>query len=329
MKKIIGIIIFICAFVLNAESQTTAIQNKPIAEIFTDYHYYINDTTKTSGFGLNRAYLGYTLQLDDNFSSTLIINVGTPEDLVSEAKPRRYAFFREASIKYTHENLNIAFGMVSTRIFDFQQRFWGKRYIANVFQAVYGYGTVADMGVVIDYKVNEIIKVDLSILNGTDYSNLQIDSHLKTAVGITITPGSHAAIKLYTDLMKPHEVYQNTLIGFAGYSNDLFSIGAEASFKSNLDLTEGHHGWGLSATGAVKILKNTEIFGRYDYATSFIPNLDITNWNYSKDGRFGIVGVQYTFNPNVQMALNYQGTFPDDFQRQQANAIFLNLHFKY
>jgi hypothetical protein len=329
MKKIIGIIIFCFAFVSSALSQTPSGQNKQIAEIFTDFHYYINDTTRISGFALNRAYLGYNLQIDENFSSAVIVNVGNPEELVPGAKQRRYGYFREASVKYAHDNLNIAFGMVSTRIFDFQQRFWGKRYVANEYQSAFGYGSVADLGVVADYKLNEVFKVDVSILNGNGYSNLQIDNHLKTAFGITITPGNHLSIRLYTDLMKPLGVLQNTLIGFVGFRNDLFYIGAEASYKSNLDITEGHHGWGLSSTAAVKVVKNTEIFARYDYATSNIPNGEVTNWNYSKDGRFGVFGIQYTFNPIVQMALNYQGNFPYDDSKKNTDAIFLNVHLKF
>ena len=62
-------------------------------------------------------------------------------------------YFREASVVYTKDKLTINFGIVSTRIFDFQQKFWGKRYLGPEFQAIYGYGSVADLGVVVDYKI--------------------------------------------------------------------------------------------------------------------------------------------------------------------------------
>ena len=59
MNKILSslpIFLFLCQ-ILN--SQTAEYKGKPIAEIFTDFHFNINDTAKTTGFALNKAYLGY------------------------------------------------------------------------------------------------------------------------------------------------------------------------------------------------------------------------------------------------------------------------------
>ena len=50
------------------------------------------------------------------------------------------------------------------------------------------------------------------------------------------------------------------LLAFAGFKNELISIGAEVSFKSNLDLTEGHDVWGISATGSLFPDKKFEVF---------------------------------------------------------------------
>ncbi|TAL63733.1 MAG: hypothetical protein EPN88_11955 [Bacteroidetes bacterium] len=329
IKKFLSWLVFVLTCFQTVNSQTVVNQGKPIAEIFTDFHFYFNDTTKRTGFDLNRAHIGYNFLPGGNFSSTIIINVGTPEDLAVGSKPKRYAFFREASIAYTEDKLTISFGITNTRIFDFQQKFWGKRYLGPEFQALYGYGTVADLGVVIDYRISEILKVDLSVLNGEGYTNIQVDNSLKTAFGITITTPDKLAIRLYGDIMKPGNVWQSTLIAFAGFKNDLISFGAEASYKSNLDLTEGHHAWGISATGSFYLNEKSEIFGRYDYAASVHVPGEVLHWDYIKDGSYLIGGIQHTLSSNLNMALNWRGTFPYDPDKHHTDAIYLNALFSF
>ena len=329
MKKILPVLV-ISFFLCQVNYSQNAIHTgKPIAEIFTDFHFNLNDTAKTTGFGLNRAYLGYNILPTGNFSSTIIINIGSPEDLAEGSKPRRYAFLREASVKYSKEKLNLSFGITNTRIFDYQQRFWGKRYIASEYQSLFGYGIVADLGIVLDYKFNDILKGDLSVFNGEGYSNIQLDNNLKTSAGLTITPAKQLAIRLYGDLTKPLRLWQYTLIGFAGFKNELITIGAEASYKSNLDLTEGHNVWGISGTGSMSVSKKAEIFARYDYSSSVTVPGDIIHWNYLNDLSFVIIGIQYTFSQNVKMALNYQSKYPYDTSKQITDAIFLNALFRF
>ena len=212
----------------------------------------------------------------------IIINIGTPEDLADGAVPKRYAYFREASVAYSKEKLTLHFGMVSTRYADFQQGFWGKRYLGAEYQAAYPYGSVADLGVVIDYTLSDLLKVDLSLLNGKGYSNIQYDNSLKTAFGLTISTPNKIFVRLYGDIMKPQGVVQTTLIMFAGHKNNLFSLGAEASYKTNLDLINGHDVWGLSATGSIFLNKKSEIFARYDYAASVVVPGEELQWDYNK-----------------------------------------------
>jgi hypothetical protein len=329
MKKAFPVLFLLLINIHLAKSQTAAIQGKPIAEIFADFHYNLDDSLKTTGFGLNRAQFGYNFLPTGYFSGTIIVNIGVPEDLAAGSVHRRYAYFREASITYAKDKLNMSFGITTTRLFDFQQKFWGKRYIANTYQSINGYGFVADLGVVMDYKFNDVVTADVTIMNGEGYSDLQLDNSLRTSAGVTISPVKPLAIRLYGDISRPHGVLQYTLIGFAGYKNELITIGAEASYKSNLDMLEGHDAWGLSATGSVSLSKKTEIFVRYDYSTSVIAHGDILEWNYNNDGRFAVYGFQYTFNPNFRIAIDYQGTFPTDSGKQVSDAIFLNLHFRF
>jgi hypothetical protein len=328
MKKNFFILIIMLLSYRIVNSQALMSQGKPVAEIFTDFHYSINDTSKTTGFGITRAHFGYNYTPEGDFSALIMINIGTPEDLADGSISRRYAFFREASIAYKKEKLTMNFGMVSTRYEDFQQGFWGKRYLGPEYQAAYGYGSVADIGVVVDYRLSDLLKFDLALLNGKGYNNVQIDNSLKTAVGLNITTRDNIYIRLYGDLMKTQGVLQNTLIGFAGIKNRIFRIGVEGSHKTNLDLIRGHDVWGLSSTGSIFLSTKTEIFARYDYAASVKDAGEDLQWDYLKDATYFIGGIQRNLNGYLQIALNYRRTNPYNPGQKTTNAIYINAHFK-
>jgi hypothetical protein len=325
--SIVTIAIILISSVL--KSQTIENQGKPIAEIFTDFHYSLRREAYTTGFSVNRAYFGYNYIADQNLSATIIVQIGTPEDLASGSKPRRYAYYREASISYQKDKLSLSLGITGTRIFDFQQKFWGKRYIAITFEELNGYGVNADLGLVMDYKFNNYIKADFSLVNGEGYSNIQLDNNLKTCVGFTITPVKILSIRLYGDLIKPLGIWQSTLVGFVGLKNERFTIGSEVSHKSNLDLINGHNAWGISSTGSFNISKKSEVFVRYDYSTSANLPGDTIKFNYKKDGQFLIAGLQHTLNKNVKLALDYQCVFPADKSKSVSKMIYLNATVKF
>ncbi len=329
MKKTLPVLIISLLIFNSAQAQNAEMTGKPIGEIFTDFHYTPGDTTKYSGFGINRAHLGYNYTPDGNFSCEIMVNIGTPEDLLPGSVPKRYAYFREAAIAYTKNKLTINFGIVNTRIFDLQQGFWGKRYLGPEYQAQYGYGSVADLGVVIDYRFSDIIKADFSLLNGKGYTNIQPDNSLKAAAGITVKTPEKLTVKLYGDVMKPSGVWQSTMIAFAGYKNNLLSFGAEASYKTNLDLIQGHDVWGVSATGSVFINEKTEIFARYDYAASLLLSESVLRWDYVTDGTFFMWGIQHIFSNNLKAALNYRRANPYEPGRKTLNSIYLNAMFKF
>lgn len=329
MRRILLSLVLAVTFYQILNSQTVVNQGKPVTEVFTDFHYNINDTTKCTGFGVNRAYLGYNYTPEGNFSALIIINIGTPEDLADGAVPKRYGFFREASVIYKKEKLTVHFGMVSTRYADFQQGFWSKRYLGTEYQAAYPYGSVADLGVVIDYQLSDLLKVDLSLLNGKGYSNIQYDNSLKTAFGLTISTPNKVFVRLYGDIMKPKGVVQTTLIMFAGHKNNLFSVGAEASYKTNLDLINGHDVWGLSATGSIFLNQKSEIFARYDYAASVVVPGEELQWDYIKDNIYFIGGIQQKLSDNLRIALNFRRTNPYNPGQKTTDAIYLNAHFRF
>jgi hypothetical protein len=328
MKKILPVLVFMLLIFQSGYSQSIEPPGKPITEIFTDFHLNINDTAYT-GFSLNRAYLGYQFVPGDKFTGKIILNVGSPEDLAPGSTPHRYSFFREVSLTWSDGKFSVTGGITGTRMFQYQQTFWGKRYIANTYQSLNGYGLVADLGLVVEYKFSDIVSADYTLMNGEGYANIQLDNNLKNSLGITITPDSHLAIRIYDDIIRKEGVWQDLLIAFVGFKNDLFTIGSEISYKSNIDLTRGHNLWGVSSTGGVNITKKTELFMRYDYAASVRLTGDLYPWNYLNDGSFIIAGFQFTLSPNVKIAFDYQGKHPYESGAKERGLIFVNALFKF
>ena len=135
--------------------------------------------------------------------------------------------------------------------------------------------------------------MDFSLLNGKGYSDIQSDNNLKTAFGLLISTPNNVFIRIYGDIMKAQNVWQKTLIGFAGIKNNHFSLGIESSYKTNLDSIKGDNVWGVSTTASVFLGKKSEIFARYDYS------------------------------------LNYRHANPYDPNQRSTDMIYLNVHFKF
>ncbi len=329
MKKFLSVIYFALLLFKAGFSQNTEQPGKPIIEIFPEFHLNINDTASHTGFGIGRAYIGYQFIPAGQFTSKILLNVGTPEDLAPGSTPKRYSFFREASLTWSDGKLSVTGGIASTRMFMFQQAFWGKRYVANTYQSLNGFGIVADLGMVVEYKFSDIVTADYTLMNGEGYTEIHLDNSLKNSLGITITPNNNLAIRIYGDIIRREGIWQPLLITFIGFKNDRLTLGGEISYKSNADLIQGHHLWGISSTGGVNLSEKTQFFVRYDYSTSFKMKGDTNPWNYLNDGSFLISGIQLTLSPNVKIAFDYQGKYPYEGSLPKTGLIYVNGLFKF
>jgi hypothetical protein len=328
MKRFLPFLLILLVYSGLCYSQNTVGSGKPIMQIITDFHLNLNDTAKTTGFGISRAYLGYNYQATDNFSCQIVLNIGTPEDLPKGASPRRYAFFREASVTYAKDRLHVSFGIATTRHFDYLQKFWGKRFIANEFEVRNKYGYIADLGVVLDYTFSEKVSVDLAVTNGEGYSDIQLDNGVKAAAGITYRPDKKFAFRFYNDLNNNGGVMQYTLSAFAGIDNRLINFGASLHYKTNMDKIDGHDAWGVSSTGAIKLPSDFEIFARYDFSGSVTLSGEANPWNYKKDANLVIFGLQKNINTNFKLAVDYQDNIPYSTSMPSSGFIFINALFK-
>jgi hypothetical protein len=328
MKKFLLIHITLFVFSGFIYSQVQEGTGKPIMEIITDFHLDLNDTAKTTGFGISRAYFGYNYLPGNNFSCKIILNIGTPEDLPRPAAPRRYAFFREASVTYSKDKIKVSFGIVTTKHFIYLQQFWGKRFIATEFEVRNKYGYIADLGVVLDYKFNDKLSGDVAVTNGEGYSEIQLDNGVQAAAGLTFKPTKYFSFRFYNDLNNNNGVLQYTLSSFGGVDNKWINVGASVHYKTNLDKVEGHDGWGISATGSVKLPRSYEIFSRYDFSGSVTAEGEADPWNYMKDGNLLIFGLQKNINANLKLAVDYQDYIPYATSLPSSGFIFINALFK-
>jgi hypothetical protein len=327
MKKILFVILlFWNGFISMAQVQPGT--GRPIMQIISDFHLDLNDTSKTTGFALSRAYIGYDYQADRNISCKIILNIGSPEDIPDAATPRRYSFFREASVNYVKDRLHISVGMPTTRHFDILQKFWGKRFICNEFEIRNKYGYIADLGVVMDYIFSDKVSVDFAVTNGEGYSELQLDHSLKTAGGITWRPDNHYVLRFYNDINRDNGVNQYTASAFAGIDNSMVNFGASFHYKSNWDRIIGHDRWGISSTGSLKLRNNFEIAGRYDYSGSVKLSSVSRPWNYLNDAHLIVFGLEKNLSENCKLALDIQDNIPYQSELPASCFIYINALFK-
>ncbi len=326
------ILIFFCTGLINAQSNdSTAFKpyGSPIIKVFANFHNSINKGDQFTGFEIRRAYLGYEYNLSEHFYAVVKIDIGSPDDISAFSLIRRYAYFKNAALRYTWKNFRIDAGLIDMQHFILQEKFWGYRYIARSFSDRYRFGPKADIGVDFMYTFRELFTIDLTISNGEGYKNLQRDQTLKTAFGITITPIKGLSIRGYFDLMEK-DIYEATLSTFIGYKfKKLFRVGFEFNYKFNDGFMENQDRYGISSYATVHLHKKIEIFGRYDYVVSNILPDDFVPWRLAADGSSIISGIQYAPIKRVKLSLNYQDWVPYAKDASNISFIFLNLEFKY
>ncbi len=290
--------------------------------LFTNFHS--DFISENSAFEVQRTYLGYKYQYDNNFSANLKIDIASN---VSDAK--RYAYFKNAHLSYKYKNLSISFGLIDSYMFKTHEKFFGKRYIYKSFLDKNKFGPSADLGASFLYKFNNKLNVDFSVLNGEGYSNLQLDNTFKAALGLSYNPVENFYSRIYIDYSEKTYT-QATYAFFLGYKQtNKFSLGAEYNYQTNNDFSNNYDLFGYSLYGTVNITEKWELFARLDDLKSNIPSGETDNWNLSKDGNTLISGIQFSPIKKVKLALNYQGFMCDDTYKDDISAIYFNLEYNF
>lgn len=331
MKKIILLLTTVCISFGSANAQ----EGTPSVKIFSNFNY---DMSAEEGeepfkeFEIKRSYLGYSYTIDDEFSTKIIFDIG------SNSSGSAYtAFLKIASLKWSaSDNLNLNFGMVGAKNFKFMEKAWGKRYIYKSLQDQQKWASAADIGMTVDYSLNNNITIDMQILNGDGYKQVQgSDGLMRGAAGITYRMGN-ISIRASRD-MKPRTSYgesdkMQTISTIAGvYNISKITMGGEYNIKENTNNVLDNTKTGMSVYGDYKLNDLYSLFGRYDTMGS--KDADGNQWNLSEDGNLTIFGIQRKMAKGVTVAVNMQtwgdATAEGAEKAEKDSALYINLEYKF
>lgn len=329
MKKVFPILllIIICAS-SNSIAQESYPSGTPIGRIFADFKYSVDRDIDYQGFNVNRAWLGYKYLIDEHFSAQVIIDIGAPlgtEDLSS----KRYAFFRNALVSYNIDKLTVSIGLTDTRSAKTELKLWGKRYLSRPFLLNYKFTNIADIGIIVDYNISDIISIDASILNGEGYTKIESDNSQLYSMGITLTPVEGLTLRAYADTYKRDDAAKNTLSATGGYQHEKFALAFGYNYKTDFDWTDGNNTGGFTTFGAINLTPKMELFGRYDMLKSVILEGDTEGWNIDNDGSLVVAGIQYKFRKQIKASVNYQAWNPASSDSESWRFIQANMEFRF
>ena len=324
MKKTMIMAGLLACMGITAQAQDTKSEEpkgKAIVQVFGNFHTGFGAENDDRGFELDRSYLGYEYNLGNGLSVKGVMDIGKSSDV---SDYQRIAYIKNAMVSWKTGNLTLNGGLISTTQFNFQEKFWGYRYIMKSFQDQYKFGSSADLGISATYQFANWISADAIIVNGEGYKKLQKNDGLNYGLGVTLTSVKGLQIRLYGGLNESGEDGKKdvaNLAAFVGYKHEKFTIGAEynqmwnASFKDDA----GQNGYSIFASA--KLSQVTNLYARFD-------NLYSQNdWNISKDESAAILGAQFKVGKNVKIAPNFRMSMPKADGANNSYTAYVNCYF--
>ena len=324
MKKTMIMAGLLACMGITAQAQDTKSEEpkgKAIVQVFGNFHTGFGAENDDRGFELDRSYLGYEYNLGNGLSVKGVMDIGKSSDV---SDYQRIAYIKNAMVSWKTRNLSLNGGLISTTQFNFQEKFWGYRYIMKSFQDQYKFGSSADLGISATYQFANWISADAIIVNGEGYKKLQKNDGLNYGLGVTLTPVKGLQIRLYGGLNESGEDGKKdiaNLAAFVGYKHEKFTIGAEynqmwnASFKDDA----GQNGYSIFASA--KLSQVTNLYARFD-------NLYSQNdWNISKDESAAILGAQFKVGKYVKIAPNFRMSMPKADGANNSYTAYVNCYF--
>ena len=324
MKKTMIMAGLLACMGITAQAQDTKSEEpkgKAIVQVFGNFHTGFGAENDDRGFELDRSYLGYEYNLGNGLSVKGVMDIGKSSDV---SDYQRIAYIKNAMVSWKTGNLTLNGGLISTTQFNFQEKFWGYRYIMKSFQDQYKFGSSADLGISATYQFANWISADAIIVNGEGYKKLQKNDGLNYGLGVTLTSVKGLQIRLYGGLNESGEDGKKdvaNLAAFVGYKHEKFTIGAEynqmwnASFKDDA----GQNGYSIFASA--KLSQVTNLYARFD-------NLYSQNdWNISKDESAAILGAQFKVGKYVKIAPNFRMSMPKADGANNSYTAYVNCYF--
>ena len=296
-------------------------KGKAIVQVFGNFHTGFGAENDDRGFELERSYLGYEYNLGKGLSVKGVMDIGKSSDV---SDYQRIAYIKNAMVSWKKGALTLNGGLISTTQFNFQEKFWGYRYIMKSFQDEYKFGSSADLGISVAYKFADWVSADAIIVNGEGYKKIQKNDGLNYGLGITLTPIKGFQIRLYGGLNESGEEGKKDITNFAafaGYKHEKFTIGAEYNQMWNTSHTDGADQSGYSIFASAKLSKTSDLYARFDDLYSK------DDWNIGKDEQAAILGAQFKLGKNVKVAPNFRMSMPKADGAKNVYSAYINCYF--
>ena len=290
-----------------AQAQDTKVEEpkgKAIVQVFGNFHSGFGANNDDRGFELERSYLGYEYKLGDGLSVKGVMDIGKSSDV---SDYQRIAYIKNALVSWKKGNFTLNGGLISTTQFNFQEKFWGYRYIMKSFQDQYKFGNSADLGISASYKFADWVSADAIIVNGEGYKKVQKNDGLNYGLGVTLTPVKGFQVRLYGGLNESGQEGKDYIVNmaaFAGYKCEKFTIGAEYNYMQNASNKNDADQYGYSVFASAKVSKKAEVYARFDELYSK------NDWNIAKDEQAAIIGAQFKLGKYVKVAPNFKMNKP-------------------
>ncbi len=279
-------------------------KGKAIVQVFGNFHTGFRAENDDRGFELERSYLGYEYDFGKGLSAKAVMDIGKSSNV---SDYQRIAYIKNAQIQWKSGNLTLSGGLISTTQFNFQEKFWGYRYIMKSFQDEYKFGSSADLGLSVAYKFTDWLSADAIIVNGEGYKKIQKNDGLNYGLGLTLTPVKGFQIRVYGGLNESGEDGKKdiaNLAAFIGYKHEKFTLGAEYNQMWNASYVDGADQYGYSLFASARLTKTANLYARFDDLYSK------DDWNISKDASAVIFGAQFKLGKYVKVAPNFRMTTP-------------------
>ena len=322
--KVIMAGIMLACMNITAQAQDTKAEEpkgKAIIQVFGNFHSGFGAKNDKRGFELERSYLGYEYKLNKNLSIKGVMDFGKSND-VSDIQ--HIAYIKNAMVSWKTGNLTLNGGLISTTLFNFQEKFWGYRYIMMSFQDLYKFGSSADLGISATYKFADWLSADAIIVNGEGYKKLQKNDGLNYGLGTTLTPAKGLQIRLYGGINENAEQEKKNIVNmatFIGYKANNFSIGVEYNKMWNASYKKGKDQYGYSVFASAKLNKKTDVYARLDDLCSK------NEWNKAKDEQAAILGAQFKLGKYVKIAPNFRMNMPKTDGADNGYSAYINCYF--
>lgn len=324
MKRVVILASILACVAVGAKAQEVKSEEpkgKAIVQVFGNFHSGFGTQNDDRGFELDRSYLGYEYRFDNGLSVKGVMDIGK-SSVVDDY--HRIAYIKNAMVEWKRGGLTLSGGLISTTQFNFQEKFWGYRYIMKSMQDEYKFGNSADLGLSVAYKFADWISADAIVVNGEGYKKIQKNDGLNYGLGLTLTPVEGFQIRLYGGINESGDAAKaNTvnMAAFAGYKHERFSLGAEYNHLLNASYTKGNDMFGYSVYGSVKISKIAELYARFDDVRS------ANDWNIAKDEQSAILGAQFKLGKYVKIAPNFRLTMPRMEGAENLYSAYINCYF--